>query len=166
MPRRAALAVAALAARVPNARIWSVDAPQYLVLAKQANPTRYQLFSGGLGAEIDDTWPGGLDAFVAWNRARQPDLVAVNGLELAVGHWTSRLRPDYVRVGYSPGAFWFARTSLGPQVLRALRAEPSLQPPVRLTVEDRDRPAPRGGQGRPESGPVAGPGCPARPRRR
>ncbi len=161
VPRRAALAVAALAvvlptalavhysltvhdnrlvaqqeatkallARVPNARIWSIDAPQYLVLAKRANPTRYQLFSGGLGAEIDDTWPGGLDAFVAWNRARQPDLVAVNGLELAVGHWTSRLRPDYVRVGYSPGAFWFARASLGPQVLRALRAEPGLQPPV------------------------------------
>ena len=123
-------ATKALLAQVPNARIWSIDAPQYLVLAQEANPTRYQLLSGGLGANIDDTWPGGLDAFVAWNRARQPDLVAVNGLELAVGHWTSRLKPDYVRVGYSPGAFWFARSSLGPEVLRTLRAEPSLQPPA------------------------------------
>ena len=124
-------ATKALLAQVPNARIWSLDAPQYLVLAERANPTRYQLLSGGLGADIDARWPGGMDAFVSWNLAQQPDLIAVNGHELAVGHWTSRLKPDYVRVGYSAGAFWFARTSLGKDVLRALRADAALLPPVR-----------------------------------
>ena len=108
---------------LPGARIWSVSAPQFLVLAQRSNPTSYQLLSDGQTDLIDDAWPGGLDGWVQWNLAQQPDLVAVNGLELKLGDWKSRLGPGYVQVGSAPGVFWFARASYGPETLQAIRVE-------------------------------------------
>lgn len=110
-------------AHVPGARIWSIDAPQYLVLAERTNPTRYQLLSEGLQYHVDDTWPGGMDAFVTWNLAQQPELLVVNGLELREGHWRDRVQPEYVRVGRAPGVFWFARSSLGTRVIHAIQRD-------------------------------------------
>jgi hypothetical protein len=107
---------------VPDASIWSVEAPEYLFLVDRTNPTRYQVFSAGLQDYVDDTWPGGKPAFVAWNLARQPDLIVVNRHRLADQAWRSWIGPGYVPVASSPGAEWFARRSLGPAVLKAIRA--------------------------------------------
>jgi hypothetical protein len=108
-------------AQVPQARIWSIGAPQYLVLARRANPTRYQLLRSGLGRQLRATWPGGMHGFVLWNRARHPDLVVVSDQEMHRGHWISILGRGFVRVGHSPGAFWFGRSTLGPDLLRSIR---------------------------------------------
>ena len=116
-------AMTAMLAEVPGAHLWSLGTPEYLVLAKQANPTRYQLLQGGLDRHLADTWPGGRDAFVAWNLARQPDLIPVSALEMEFGQWKPVLEPDYVKVGVTPGAVWFARRSLGPDVIQAIRHE-------------------------------------------
>ena len=110
-----------LMADVPDARIWSIESPQSLVLAQKVNPTPYQLLAQGLRRDVADRWAGGMPGFVAWNLAQHPDLVAVNGAELRVGHWRSRIEPDYVLVAHSRGSYWFARRSLGPDVLDAIR---------------------------------------------
>ena len=112
-----------LMADVPHARIWSIESPQSLVLARTVNPTRFQLLAQGLRRDVADRWAGGMPGFVAWNLAQHPDLVAVNGAELRVGHWRSRIEPDYVPVAHSRGSYWFARRSLGPQVIDALRRD-------------------------------------------
>ncbi|MFZ2014744.1 MAG: hypothetical protein WAV00_13050 [Nocardioides sp.] len=105
----------------PGARIWSIEAPQYLVLDRQKAVTRYQLFAQGLRRNIDHTWPGGIKAFVAWNLAQQPDLIALNSDEMKIGHWRHRVEADYIQVGHGPGAYFFARRSLGPDVITAMR---------------------------------------------
>ena len=106
---------------LPDTRVWSIESPQYLVLAGLTNPTRYQVFSDGLQDYVDDTWPGGIDAFAAWNLARHPDLIVVNQHRLQDQSWRSRIGPDYVRVATSPGAVWFVRRSVGPEVIDAIR---------------------------------------------
>lgn len=106
---------------LPDTRVWSIESPQYLVLAGLTNPTRYQVFSDGLQDYVDDTWPGGIDAFAAWNLARHPDLIVVNQHRLQDQSWRSRIGPDYVRVATSPGAAWFVRRSVGPEVIDAIR---------------------------------------------
>jgi hypothetical protein len=108
-------------AQIPRARVWSIGAPQYLVLARRASPTRYQLLRMGLGRELRATWPGGMHGFVLWNRARHLDLVVVSDREMHRGYWRSILGRGFVRVGHSPGAFWFGRTTLGPDLLRSIR---------------------------------------------
>ena len=56
--------VAAVLDELPQgARITSIEAPQPLVLTGRDNPTRYQMFRGGLQDYLEDTWPGGRDAF-------------------------------------------------------------------------------------------------------
>jgi len=105
----------------PGARIWSIESPQYLVLDHQKSATPYQLFAQGLRKNIDHTWPGGIKAFVAWNLAQQPDLIAMNGDEMKIGHWRHRVEADYVEVGHGPGAYFFARRSLGPDVIEAMK---------------------------------------------
>ncbi len=106
---------------LPNSRVWSIESPQYLLLAGRSNPTRYQVFSAGLQDYVDDTWPGGIDAFTAWNLARHPDLIVVNQHRLLDQPWRARMGPDYVRVATAPGADWFVRRSVGPAVIAAIR---------------------------------------------
>jgi hypothetical protein len=107
---------------LPHARVWSIESPQYLVLGGLTNPTRYQVFSDGLQDYVDDTWPGGIDAFAHWNLARRPDLIVVNRHRLQDQAWRDRIGPDYVPVATSPGAVWFVRRSVGPDVIAAIRA--------------------------------------------
>jgi hypothetical protein len=107
---------------VPNARVWSIEAPEYLVLADRTNPTRYQMFSAGLDDYVDRTWPGGTDAFVAWNLARDPDVIVVNPPRLQDQPWRARIGPGYVKVASVPGGAWFVRRSVGPAVIAAIRA--------------------------------------------
>jgi hypothetical protein len=71
---------------------------------------------------VQDVWPGGLDGFVRWNLARQPDLIAINPDELRDGDWAARFGSAYAFVGRAPGVVWFARRSLGTEVIAAIRS--------------------------------------------
>jgi hypothetical protein len=110
--------------QVPDATMWSIEAPQTLLLAERTNPTRYQMFTGGLADHVDAVWPGGLDGFVTWNLARRPDYITVGKEQLRSGHWRPRIGDEYVVVARDPQAVWFARRSLGPRILAALRRGP------------------------------------------
>jgi hypothetical protein len=110
--------------QVPGATIWSIEAPEVLVLADRTNPTRYQMFSAGLRDHVDDVWPGGMDGFVAWNLARHPDYVVIDAAQVANGDWRPILKDQYVQVARDPRAVWFARRSLGPRIIHALQSSP------------------------------------------
>ena len=84
-----------------DATITSIEAPQPLVLTGRTNPTRHQMFRGGLQDYVDDTWPGGLDGFERDLVADEPDLVAVGETRLADAGAAS-IEPDYVFVGRAP----------------------------------------------------------------
>jgi hypothetical protein len=113
--------VRAVLQNVPDATIWSIEAPEVLVLARRTNPTRHQLFSEGLQHNLGDTWPGGIKGFVAWNLKRRPDLIVVGRDELRDREWKDRIGPAYVVVARAPGSVWFARRSLGADVIASIR---------------------------------------------
>ena len=57
-------AVTTVLARLPgHATILSIEAPQPLVLTGRTNPTRYQMFTGGMENYVDHEWPGGLEGY-------------------------------------------------------------------------------------------------------
>ena len=102
-----------------DATVISVEAPQPLVLTRRTNPTRHQMFRGGLQHHLDDVWPGGLAGFQQDLVAEDADLVAVGA---TVGpRWRAAIEPVYVYVGSAPGWEWYARASLGEPTLAELR---------------------------------------------
>lgn len=103
----------------PGATITSIEAPQPLVLTARTNPTRYQMFRGGLQDYMDDTWPGGLDGFKQALVDEHPDLIAVG--EAVSRKWRASIEPDYLYVGSAPQWGWYAWASLGEAKLAALR---------------------------------------------
>lgn len=104
----------------PGAPITSIEAPQPLVLAGRTNPTRYQMFRGGLQDYMDDTWPGGLEGFRQALVDEHPDLIAVG--ETVSRGWRASIEPDYLYVGSAPQWGWYARESLGEAKLAELRS--------------------------------------------
>ena len=102
-----------------DATITSVEAPQPLVLTRRANPTRHQMFSGGLAHYVEDTWPGGLDGFRRTLVEEQPTLIAFG--DPVSDNWRAAIASDYSYVGSAPDFTWYARTSLGADTLSALR---------------------------------------------
>jgi hypothetical protein len=110
---------AVLAVLPDDATIVSVEAPQPLVLSGRTNPTRHQMFAAGLGRYVDDTWPGGTLGYFQSILDSDAELVAV-GSRL-VPSWRPRLEKEYEVVGRAPGWTWFARRSLGEDVLAELR---------------------------------------------
>jgi 4-amino-4-deoxy-L-arabinose transferase-like glycosyltransferase len=123
--------VDAVLAQLPRgATITSIEAPQPLVLTGRTNPTRYQMFRGGLQDYMQDTWPGGLVGFQQDLVAAHPDLIAVG---TTVSHrWRRAIEPDYVYVGSAPVWDWYARASLGPTKIAALRKAAGFDPDSRL----------------------------------
>ncbi|CAA9395800.1 MAG: hypothetical protein AVDCRST_MAG32-2617 [uncultured Nocardioides sp.] len=110
---------AVLAVLPPDAPIVSIEAPQPLVLTSRSNPTRHQMFRGGLQDHLEDAWPGGVEGFQRDLVVEGADLVAVGE---AVGpRWRESIEPDYVYVGSAPGWGWYARASLGEPTLQELR---------------------------------------------
>jgi hypothetical protein len=101
-------------------QILSVSAPQPLVLAHQRNPSRFQLFGNGVIEYLDDTWPGGHVGFAAWIGEERPAVVAYG--EVGVKAFTKpTLDASYTCVGRSPGWYWYLRSDLGRQTLKAAR---------------------------------------------
>ena len=111
---------AAVLAQLPeDATITSIEAPQPLVLTGRTNPTRYQMFRGGLQDYMEDTWPGGLVGFQRDLVADQPDLIAVG--ETVSHRWRRSIEPDYAYIGSAPVWGWYARASLGTEKIASLR---------------------------------------------
>ena len=98
----------------PDASLLSIHAPQALVLSGKTNPTRYQMFSGGMDRYIDDTYPGGLQGFGEWIEREQPTLITLRG---PVRPWMAEmLETEYRRAGKAPGWHWYVHRSVGPDV--------------------------------------------------
>ena len=102
-----------------DARITSIEAPQPLVFTGQTNRTRYQMFRGGLQYYVDDNWPGGRVGFRRDLVKDAPALVSVG--DTVTQRWRAAIEPAYVWIGSSDGWGWYARASLGPKKLAALR---------------------------------------------
>ncbi len=113
--------VAAVLGRLPaDSRVLSVEAPQPLVLTGRTNPTRHQMFAGGMWRYVDDTWPGGIDGYRAsMLEEERPAIVAINLDRLEA--WQEGLDRHYEHVGSAPGWEWYARRSLGSDVLAELK---------------------------------------------
>jgi hypothetical protein len=104
----------------PDARITSIEAPQPLVLTGQTNRTRYQMFRGGLQYYIDDTWPGGRDGFRRDLVDKDaPALISVG--DTVSDRWRAAIETEYVWIGGTEEWGWYARASLGPAKIAALR---------------------------------------------
>jgi 4-amino-4-deoxy-L-arabinose transferase-like glycosyltransferase len=101
---------AVLAKLSKGATITSIEAPQPLVLTRRTNPTRFQMFRGGLQDYMEDTWPGGLAGFQRDLVAQHPDLIAVG--ETVSSRWRASIEPDYVYIGSAPLWGWYARGPL------------------------------------------------------
>jgi hypothetical protein len=109
-----------------GATITSVEAPQALVLDRQRNPTRHQMFRTGLERYVDDSWPGGLDGFRRELVETEPDMIVLGD---PVGDkWRAAIEPEYVYVARTPDWFWYARASLGEDKLSALREAAGYDP--------------------------------------
>jgi hypothetical protein len=100
------------------------------VLTERTNPTRWQMFSAGLQNYLEDTWPGGRDAFRRELVDQHPDLIAVG--ETVSRRWRREIAPDYVYVGSAPQWEWYAPTSLGRAKLADLRRVAGYDPTSRF----------------------------------
>jgi hypothetical protein len=105
-----------------DATMLSVDAPQALVLAGQRNPSRFQVFSGGLTDYLDHTWPGGRQGYGRWVAGQAPTVIAVGGTG-SPGWLDPLLAESYQRVGRSPGWTWYLRDTVPLPVRLAVREE-------------------------------------------
>jgi hypothetical protein len=102
-----------------GARITSIEAPQPLVFTRQANHTRFQMFRGGLQYYVDDHWPGGRVGFRRDLVKDAPDLVSIG--DSVTNRWRAGIAPAYVWIGNAHSWGWYARASLGPKKIAALR---------------------------------------------
>lgn len=116
--------VAAVMAQLPpDATVLSIEAPQPLVLTGRRNPTRYQMFTGGMEEYVDHVWPGGLEGYKRYILRTRPEIVAIGPNQYQT--WGSALEPGYAWVGCAPEWRWYADRQLGTRVLEALhRASP------------------------------------------
>ena len=115
---------------IPEATIFSVNAPQPLVLSGQRQGTRYHAFGNGMSAYIADTFPGGLRGYAQWIEQNQPTLIALGRKRWDLGSpaalsdvpsWLAPgLRRTYQEVGGAIGWTWYARRDLGADKLREL----------------------------------------------
>jgi hypothetical protein len=111
-------ATATLMQVLPDARIFSVRAPQALVLTRQRQGSRYQLFGMGMFDYIDDTYPGGIRGYGRWVERHAPTVVA---LAKDLPPWLApMIRRDYVEVRRAPGWRWFIRRDVGAETIRDL----------------------------------------------
>jgi Dolichyl-phosphate-mannose-protein mannosyltransferase len=103
---------------LPHARVYSVAAPQSLVLTHQRQGSRFQLFAHGMFQYLNDTYPGGIRGYRLWVAQRAPTVIALRDVQ---PWWLApTIRVSYVKVGRAPGWNWYVRRDVGPEVLRDL----------------------------------------------
>lgn len=105
-----------------GANIFSVEAPQPLVLTHQRNLSRLQLFGNGLEDYLQDTWPGGQAGYSQWIVEQHPTVIAV-GTESDVPPWLPPAldQGDYRDVGGTHGWRWWVSSDVGKPTLDRLR---------------------------------------------
>lgn len=119
--------VEAVMKQLPDgARITSIEAPQPLVLTEQTNRTRFQMFRGGQQYYVDDNWPGGRVGFRRDLVKDAPDLVSIG--DSVSQRWRAGIEPAYVWIGNASDWGWYARASLGPDKIAALRRAAGYDP--------------------------------------
>jgi hypothetical protein len=98
----------------------AVGNPEPLVLSGVRNPIRYQLFSGGTGNYLEDTYPGGLAGLAGRIERLQPTVITVR--QLPQHSWLEGvLKRGYKRVGGEQRGYnWFVSTSRTTERQRAL----------------------------------------------
>ncbi len=94
----------------PDIEMLAIGNPTPLVLRHESNPIRYQLFGGGLGTYLEDTYPGGLGRLADEIGETRPTVITVRRLRFYA--WLKPLLVlDYKRLGGPPGRFtWFVST--------------------------------------------------------
>lgn len=103
---------------LPDARIFSVRAPQPLILTQQRQGSRFQLFAHGMTRYLNDTFPGGLRGYRLWVAQHAPTVIALRD---SAPRWLApTLGSSYVKVGKAPGWAWYVRRDVGAQALRDL----------------------------------------------
>ncbi|MEJ7796178.1 MAG: glycosyltransferase family 39 protein [Nocardioides sp.] len=112
---------AMLAAAGPRVTVLSVGAPQPLVFGQLKNPLQHQMFIGGLGEYLDETWPGGLEAMAAVARRDKPTYITMDHPE-----WYGWLRPvlleHYREIGTTLDFTWYVERSVGEEQISRLTA--------------------------------------------
>lgn len=121
LPKQQRESDAVFAALPADATLFSVEAPQPLVLTGRTNLTQHQMFRAGLIFYVDASWPGGLAGYAADVSAAEPTVIAIG--RYARFAWVRPiLGSDYTAIGTSPGWTWYVRDDQPPGVLEELRA--------------------------------------------
>lgn len=110
---------AMLAAAGPSVTVLSVGAPQPLVFGQLKNPLRHQMFIGGLGEYLDETWPGGLDAMAAVVHRDQPTYITMD-IPSRYGWLRPVILEDYRKVGTTLDFTWYVNRSVGEEQITRL----------------------------------------------
>lgn len=106
-----------------DADIFSVKAPQALVLAHQRNASRIQLFGNGLIFYVDATWPGGIEGYARWISRRSPTVIALGSTKAETSWLSDVLEQDYQKVGGTLGSVrWFVNKRISKQVRSDIEA--------------------------------------------
>lgn len=115
---------------LPDATIFSVNAPQPLVISGQRQGTRFHAFGNGMTPYIRDTFPGGLRGYAKYIEDHDLTVIALGkkrwGLTRAIApsdvpSWLApELERSYEKVGDAPGWTWYARRDLGEDKLQKL----------------------------------------------
>ncbi len=100
---------------LPDARVFSVRAPQSLVLTQQRQGSRFHLFAHGMTRYINDTFPGGIRGYGLWVARHAPTVIALHD---SAPRWLEpTIQSSYVEVGEAPGWTWFVRRDVGAEAL-------------------------------------------------
>ena len=96
---------------LPHAEVFSVEAPQAMVLGGWRNASRYQLFGNGLIDYVDATWPGGIEGYGRWIDRQRPTVIAAP--KGPIPDWLApTLERSYERAGPAPRWEWYVRTDV------------------------------------------------------
>jgi len=110
-----------MAGQLPaRSSVWSINAPEVLVLLDRRNPTPWQLATTATAPFMDDHLEGGLEGYADRIARRRPALIAV-GWHSEVDWLLPVLDRDYVRVGAGDHWAWYASTRLDPALRDRMR---------------------------------------------
>lgn len=94
----------------PDTQMLAIGNPTPLVLRHETNPIRYQLFGGGLGTYLDDTYPGGIAGLADEIGEIRPTVITVRRVR-AYPWLQPVLALDYKRLGGQFSRYtWFVST--------------------------------------------------------
>jgi hypothetical protein len=103
-----------------DATMMSFGAPGILVLTGRTNPVPYQSFMAGLQPYVDDTYPGGFDAFVDFVVDQQATYLVFDNPD-AYPWLHDLLESDYARIGKVGRSVWFVNRDVGADTIKQMR---------------------------------------------